>query len=130
MIKKFIAVIVVSIGLTGCGTIMSYIPSFKDSNQSASIINVRLAINDLDCAQTQAPQVTAIQRELTWFELYSTSRGRQTDVLTVIEPLQDTVTDMLKRVKDRDASVAYCQLKQRIMTAQAARAAEVILGRF
>ena len=117
--------------LSGCSTVVGWIPSFNDVNQSAKIIDVRQAVDSLDCARPQAVQVKRIVDELRWFELYSESNGiRNRDVIRVIKPMQETAGDFLKMVADKDGSRVYCDLKKRAMQEQAARAAGVILGRF
>ena len=117
--------------LAGCSTVVSWIPSFNDPNQSARITDVRLAVDSLDCARAQHPQALAIARELRWFELYSQTAGqRHQDVLRVIAPMQATVSEFVTRTQQQDASRVYCDLKKRAMQEQAARAAGVIQGRF
>ena len=117
--------------LSGCATVVSWIPSFNDANQSAKIVDVRQAVDSLDCARTQYIQVKRIQDELRWFELYSESNGiRNQDVIRIIKPMQATVSDFAKMVQDKDGSKVYCDLKKKAMQEQSARAAKVILGRF
>ena len=117
--------------LSGCATVISWIPSFNDPNQSQKIVDVRMAVDQLDCARAQHQQALTIQRELRWFELYSQSAGiRNQDVIRIIKPMQETVGEFVDRTKDRDASKVYCDLKKQAMQEQAARAAGVILGRF
>jgi len=130
MKNKLLIIFALSL-LTGCGTVKEWIPSFNDPNQSASIINVRLAVERLDCAQPQAQQVATIRNNLEWFELYSESAGwRHADVRRVIAPMRATVEDMYQRVTVKDGSKTYCEIKKSVMQEQAARAAGVILGRF
>ena len=117
--------------LSGCATVVGWIPSFNDTNQSQKIIDVRMAVDQLDCAKAQHHQALVIERELRWFELYSESAGvRNQDVIRIIKPMQETVSDFVKRTQQQDASRVYCDLKKRVMQEQAARAAGVILGRF
>ena len=117
--------------LSGCSTVVSWIPSFNDPNQSARITDVRLAVDSLDCARSQHVQALAIQRELRWFELYSQTAGlRHQDVLRVIAPMQATVAEFATRTQTQDASRVYCDIKKRVLQEQAARAAGVIQGRF
>lgn len=119
------------LALTGCATVKSWVPSFSDPNQSARIIDVRQSVHQLDCSQPHLPQALAIQRNLEWFHLYSQSKGwRQADVLRVIEPMEQTVAEFVKRSQAGQGSKFYCDTKKKIMEAQAARAAEAILGRF
>ena len=117
--------------LSGCATVVGWIPSFNDVNQSAKITDVRQAVDSLDCAKPQYVQVKRIQDELRWFELYSESAGiRNQDVIRIIKPMQATVGDFAKMVEYKDGSRVYCDLKKRAMQEQSARAASVILGRF
>ena len=128
--KNLIAILSL-VMLSGCATVVSWIPSFNDPNQSAKIIDVRMSVDQLDCAKPQHAQALVIERELRWFELYSQSAGvRNQDVIRVIKPMQETVSDFVKRTQQQDASRVYCDLKKRAMQEQAARAAGVILGRF
>ena len=128
--KSFVIAVAV-VMLTGCSTIVSKIPSFWDDNQSARIIDVRLRAEAVNCSEPQLPQIRQIAQDLRWFELYSQSKGlRQTDVLKLIKPMQETAGDWLKRSESGQGSTAYCTIKKRILTSQAARAAEVIQGRF
>jgi hypothetical protein len=128
--NKLIAILSI-IMLSGCASVISWIPSFNDVNQSQKIIDVRMAVDSLDCARAQHPQALIIQRELRWFELYSESKGiRNQDVIRVIKPMQATVGEFVTRTEKQDASRVYCDLKKRAMQEQAARAAGVILGRF
>ena len=117
--------------LSGCASIVSWIPSFNDVNQSQKIVDVRMAVDQLDCAKPHSVQVKRIQDELRWFELYSESAGiRNQDVIRIIKPMQGTVSDFARMVEHKDGSRVYCDLKKRAMQEQAARAAGVILGRF
>jgi hypothetical protein len=128
--KKLLAVLSLAL-LSGCANIVGLIPSFNDTNQSQKIIDVRMAVDSLDCAKAQHPQALAIQRELRWFELYSESAGiRNQDVIRIIKPMQATVGEFAQRTEKQDASRVYCDLKKKAMQEQAARAAGVILGRF
>jgi len=128
---KNLVVAVSLVMLSGCANIIGLIPSFNDPNQSQKITDVRMAVDQLDCARAQHQQALTIQRELRWFELYSQSAGiRNQDVIRIIKPMQETVSEFVDRTKVQDASKVYCDLKKRAMQEQAARAAGVILGRF
>ena len=117
--------------LTGCAAVVKYIPSFWDDNQSARIIDVRLRAESIDCGQPQLPQVRALAQDLRWFELYSQSKGlRQTDVLKLIQPMQDTVKEWQDRSQRQEGTKFYCETKKKIVVEQSKRAAEATLGRF
>lgn len=129
--KKYILTVFLAISLTGCATVKGWVPSFWDDNQSASIINTRLAVDRLDCGQPHLPQVVKIRDNLRWFELYSQSKGwQQADVLRIVGPLQQSVEDFYKRSQDNEGSQAYCEIKKKLLATQAETAAKAILGRF
>ena len=120
--------------LQGCAVALSsYIPSFWDDNQSHKIISVRLDIDRLDCRQPQAAQVAKLRDDLHWFRLYSESKGsRQSDVLKLTEPMEQTIEDWYKRVSAEGykENAIYCEMKRKVVAEQAARAAKAVLGRF
>ena len=128
--KRLITLLVLSLTLSGCASVMSLIPSFNDTNQSARIIDVRLRVEQINCDQPQLPQALQVQSDLRWFELYSDSKGRQTDVLKVIAPMQESVADWVKRSTDAQGSKGYCEIKKKLLQTQAKSAASAILGRF
>jgi hypothetical protein len=124
-------VLALALTLTGCATVKDWVPSFSDTNQSARIIDVRQSVSQLDCKQTHAPQVKKIKDNLDWFQLYSESKGwRQNDVLKLVKPMQETVDDFYKRSTEKQGSETYCEIKKKVMSTQAEKAASAILGRF
>jgi len=128
---KSILVSLMFVTLTGCSTMGSIVPSFWDDNQSAKITDVRFNVEKLDCTKPHLPQAEKIEMDILWFQLYSESKGwRQQDVLVLVKPLQDTVTDFVKRSKAGEGTETYCNIKKKIMQTQAKRASEAVLGRF
>jgi hypothetical protein len=128
--KKLVALLF-ALSLMGCASVMSFIPSFGDDNQSARITDVRLHIEQIDCDQPQLAQALRIQSDVLWFELYSESKGaRQSDVIRLVTPLQETVDDWVKRSREAQGSKGYCEIKKRLLQAQARAAGSAILGRF
>jgi len=129
--KRLITLLVLSLTLSGCASITSLIPSFWDPNQSARITDVRLRVDQINCELSQLPQALQIQNDLRWFELYSESKGsRQQDVIRVIQPMQESVTDWVKRSTDGQGSKTYCEIKKKLLQSQAKSAAAAIQGRF
>ena len=128
--KHVLAVAAFTLVLQGCA-LHSIIPSFWDDNQSAAMIDVRQSINQLNCAEPQAPQVKRIKDKLEWFDLYSESKGmQQNDVRALTKPMQETVDDFYKRSVDKEGSKVYCEAKKKILQTQASKAAEGVLGRW
>ena len=130
--KNFTAILVLVL-LSGCSTIQGWIPSFSDTNQSRSIVTVQARVAAIDCSKSQAAQVQMVLDEITWFTLYSDSKGRsQQDVLRLVEPMRATAQDWHKRVSAEGyrENTVYCQLKKSVLTEQSTRAAKAVLGRF
>jgi lipid A disaccharide synthetase len=124
---KLIATLLMVTVLAGCAVI----PSFWDDNQSSRIVDIQQQVVRIDCAGDQLAQAQAILSDIQWFELYSTSKGsRQSDVLRLLEPMKQTVTDWQKRSQDGGGSVVYCRIKKQLLEQQAATASRAVLGRF
>lgn len=132
-LKLLIAAAVI-MSLQGCAAVIAlqkHIPSFWDDNQSARIIDIRQQIHSINCLEPQLNQARAIEQNLQWFQLYSESKGqRQTDVLKLIKPMQDTVTEWRVRAERSEPSKIYCETKRSVLTTQSELAARAILGRF
>ena len=129
--KRLITLVLLTAVLSGCASITSLIPSFWDPNQSARITDVRLRVDQINCELSQLPQALQIQNDLRWFELYSESKGsRQQDVIRIIQPMQESVTDWVKRSTDAQGSKTYCEIKKKLLQTQAKSAAAAIQGRF
>ena len=129
--KQLIAILAVSLSVTGCASLQSMIPSFWDDNQSRAIVDVRQSVAQLDCEQEHAPQVKRIKDNIQWFELYSDSKGkRQQDVLKLVAPMKETVDDFYKRSTEKQGTKTYCEIKKKVMTLQSEKAASAVLGRF
>lgn len=125
---KIIASVILTVLLSGCTTLQSWVPSFWDDNQSAYIITARLSVERINCLEPQLTQVQVLAEDLRRFELYSEAKGSlQRDVLRVIEPMQTTVKEWQTR---KEGSRAYCEIKKKLLTQQAERASKVILGRW
>lgn len=127
---KIIATLIIAASLTGCSTIMEYVPSFWDDNQSQQIVTVRQMVHRIDCNQDQRPQAVELEKGIQWFQLYSESKGSlQKDVIRLVGPMHETSKDWLTRT-EKGSSRAYCEIKRKILIEQADRAAEAVLGRF
>ena len=125
---KIIASVILTVLLSGCTTLQSWVPSFWDDNQSAYIITARLTVERINCLEPQLTQVQVLAEDLRRFELYSEAKGSlQRDVLRVIEPMQSTVKEWQAR---KEGSRAYCEIKKKLLLQQAERASKVILGRW
>lgn len=129
--KRQLAILSLTVFLSGCASMAGVLPSFWDDNQSSKAIDIKIAVTDLDCNQPQNPQVKVIKRDLDWFVYYSEAKGYlQKDVLKLIEPLKETVNDFDKRTQEKDASVAYCNIKKKVLVEQTSIFAKGVLGRY
>lgn len=116
---------------TGCTSVQKMVPSFWDDNQSKSIVNVRMQIEQIDCSANQLTQIVPISNEIRWFQLYSESKGlRQHDVLAIVEPMKETVDAWIDHEHVKPNNEIFCTLKKEILTDQSSIAASAILGRF
>ena len=132
---KFVAVGATVLTLQGCAalsTVVDYIPSFWDDNQSAKIVDIRQSIASISCEPgTQKDDAEMLLYEIEWLKLYSESKGsRQKDVLAIVAPMEETAKDWADRSSKKEGSKTYCELKKKTLKLQASRAAEAILGRF
>lgn len=123
-------ILILALFISGCASITDMIPSFNDANQSKAIVDVQLRIADVDCSKPQLEQVARVKSSIDWFLLYSHSKARQADVIRLVEPMSATANDWYKRAADGKDNKVFCELKQRLMTAQADKAAKAIIGRF
>jgi len=126
--RKLIVVLALLV-TSGCASVQSWIPSFWDDNQSAKIVDVRLNIERVDCANA-LEGVTRVRDDLAWFALYSESKGAlNRDMIKLITPMQETVEEWHKRTV-AGSSKTYCELKKSVMRQQAQRVASAVLGRW
>lgn len=127
MIKNSLIVALVFL-LSGCATVERWIPSFWDDNQSQIIVTARLYAEQINCADTQLPQIQRVDQELRRFQIYSTAKGTlQKDVLRVVEPMKSTAQEWVTR---GEGSKTYCEIKKKLLIQQGDRATRVILGRW
>jgi len=123
--KTIILSIAISIFITSCAGI----PSRWDPNQSARFTDVAQSIQNLNCEAPHLPQVNTIRYHLQWFELYSQSRNHQ-DMLLLISPLSETLTEFNTRASTEGSSVGYCEIKKEILIEQTTAAHRAIQRRF
>lgn len=123
------ALFLVAFGLSGCSSIVDRIPSRWDPNQSISITNIQQTTRHLDCKADLKPQITVLQNQIEWFEIYSQTKGTK-DVLNLISTLSDTTKELADRVSAGEVSPVYCNLKKKILVEQANIVADTVQWRF
>ena len=115
--------------LTGCASIMEYIPSSWDVNQAKVITDIQLQVRHFDCKADLAPQVNKLAQDVEWFDIYSQTKPTR-DINKLTGTIKDTVKELQERVAKGPVSPLYCDLKKKIIQQQADILAKSVQGRF
>jgi hypothetical protein len=115
--------------LTGCSTLMEYIPSSWDVNQAKVITDIQQQVRHFDCKTDLAPQVNQLAKEVEWFDIYSQTKPTR-DINKLTGVIKDTVKELQDRVAKGPVSPLYCDLKKKIIQQQADILAKSVQGRF
>lgn len=126
--KKLIAVLAL-VSLTGCANIMEMIPSRWDVNQSKSVTDIQQQAKRFDCKGDQAAQITALDKDVEWFVIYSQTKPTR-DITKLTDTLQKTIGEYKDRLKTGPVSPLYCDLKRKIIIQQTEILAASVQGRF
>lgn len=126
--KKLIAVLAF-LSLTGCSTIMEWIPSSWDVNQAKSITDIQQQAVRFDCKGDQIAQINSLDLNVEWFVIYSKTKPTR-DIIKLTDTLQKTVKEYQDRLKTGPVSPLYCDLKRKIIIQQADILAGSVQGRF
>jgi PBP1b-binding outer membrane lipoprotein LpoB len=126
---KKILVLCAFFALTGCASIMEYIPSGWDVNQAKSITDIQQQVRHFDCKADLAPQVNQLARNVEWFDIYSQTKPTR-DIAKLTGTITDTVKELQERAAKGPVSPLYCDLKKRIIQQQADILAKSVQGRF
>lgn len=126
MFKKTYLLLTV-LALSGCSDLR--IPSRWDYNQSMSITSIQQFTRHLDCAAPLVGQVTVLQNQIEWFQIYSETKGTK-DVQELMSTLSETTNELAARASKGDVSAVYCNMKKKILIEQANIVGEAIQWRF
>ena len=126
---KKLATLLIIISLTGCASIMEYIPSSWDANQAKSITDIQQQTRHFDCKADLVPQVKQLAKEVEWFDIYSQTKPTR-DINKLTGVMKDTVKELQERVNKGPVSPLYCDLKKKIIQQQADILAKSVQGRF
>jgi len=126
--KKLIAILAL-ISLTGCASIMEYIPSSWDVNQAKVITDIQQQSRNFDCKADLAPQIKRLSQDVEWFDIYSQTKPTR-DINKLTGTIKDTVKELQERVAKGPVSPLYCDLKKKIIQQQADILAKSVQGRF
>jgi PBP1b-binding outer membrane lipoprotein LpoB len=117
------------VALSGCASIMEYIPSSWDVNQAKVITDIQQQVRHFDCKADLAPQVNQLARNVEWFDIYSQTKPTR-DINKLTGTIKDTVKELQERVAKGPVSPLYCDLKKKIIQQQADILAKSVQGRF
>jgi PBP1b-binding outer membrane lipoprotein LpoB len=126
---KKLLVVCAFFALTGCASIMEYIPSSWDVNQARVITDIQLQARHFDCKADLAPQVNKLAQDVEWFDIYSQTKPTR-DINKLTGTIKDTVKELQERVAKGPVSPLYCDLKKKIIQQQADILAKSVQGRF
>ena len=126
--KKLILILAVA-GLTGCSTIMDYIPSRWDVNQAKVATDIQQQARQFDCKANQAEQLAGLQKNIEWFDLYAKTKPTR-DVAKLTAPMTNTVKEFQDRVAKGPVSPLYCDMKRKLFIQQADIIGGAVQGRF
>lgn len=126
---KRLLLILALVSLTGCASIMEYIPSSWDANQAKVITDIQQQVKHFDCRADLKPQVEQLARDVEWFDIYAKTKPTR-DIAKLTGTITDTVTELKDRVAKGPVSPLYCDLKKKIIQQQADILAKSVQGRF
>jgi hypothetical protein len=126
--KRLIAVIAF-LSLTGCASIMEYIPSSWDVNQAKVITDIQQQSRNFDCKADLAPQIKRLSLDVEWFDIYSKTKPTR-DIAKLNGTLTNTVKELQERAAKCPVSPLYCDLKLKIIQQQSDILAKSVQGRF
>ena len=126
--KKLFLILAV-VGLSGCASIMEYIPSGWDVNQARVITDIQQRARHFDCKADLAPQVDKLALDVEWFDIYAKTKPTR-DIAKLTGTITDTVKELQDRVAKGPVSPLYCDLEKKIIQQQADILAKSVQGRF
>ena len=126
---KRLLVVLAFLSLTGCSTIMEYIPSSWDVNQAKVITDIQQQSRNFDCKADLAPQVKRLAQDVEWFDIYSKTKPTR-DIAKLTGTITTTVKEFQERVAKGPVSPLYCDLKMKVIRQQADILAGSVQGRF
>ena len=126
---KKLLVVLTFLSLTGCASIMEYIPSGWDVNQAKVITDIQLQVNHFDCKGDQVAQVNALALNVEWFDIYAKTKPTR-DIAKLTRTMDKTIQEYQDRLKTGPVSPLYCDLKKKIIQQQSDILAGSVQGRF
>ena len=126
--KKLLLILAV-VSLSGCASLMEYIPSSWDVNQAKIITDIQVQARHFDCKGDQAAQLNALSLNVEWFDIYAKSKPTR-DIAKLTGTVTATVKEYQDRLKTGPVSPMYCDIKLKIIKQQTDILAGSVQGRF
>jgi uncharacterized protein YceK len=126
---KKLLIVLAFLSLTGCASVMEYIPSSWDVNQARVITDIQLQARHIDCKADLVPQVDQLAKDVEWFDIYAKTKPTR-DIAKLTGTITSTVAELQERVAKGPVSALYCDLKKKIIQQQADILARSVQGRF
>ena len=126
---KRLLVVLAFLSLTGCASIMEYIPSSWDVNQAKVITDIQQQSRNFDCKADLAPQVKRLAQDVEWFDIYAKTKPTR-DIAKLTGTITTTVKEFQERVSKGPVSPIYCDLKIKVIRQQSDILAKSVQGRF
>lgn len=105
--------------LSACSTV----PSFYDDNESLLAVDVRMAVNELNCTgQSVADETAYLKWSIDRLAMYSESK-KSTDVYPLVIKMKETTNGI-------ETSPTICSLKKKVLDKQSADIANAVMRRF
>lgn len=126
---KTLVAVCALVTLSGCASVMEYIPSSWDANQARVITDIQQQARHIDCKSDLAPQVNQLAKDVEWFDIYAKTKPTR-DIAKLTDTMDKTVQEYQERLKTGPVSLLYCDLKVKIIKQQADILAKSVQGRF
>jgi len=126
---KKLLVVFVFLSLTGCASILEYIPSRWDVNQAKVITDIQQQARRFDCKGDQAAQINELAKSVEWFDIYAKTKPTR-DIAKLTGTMDKTIQEYQERLKIAPVSPLYCEIKKKIIQQQADILAGSVQGRF
>ena len=126
---KKILVVLSLVMLTGCSTVMEWMPSRWDVNQAKVITDIQQQTRHFDCKADQVAQLNELAKSIEWFDIYSKTKPTR-DISKLNATIISTIQEYQECLKKGPVSPLYCDLKLKLLKQQADILAGSVQGRF
>ena len=126
---KKVLVVLSLVMLTGCSTVMEWMPSRWDVNQAKVITDIQQQTRHFDCKADQVAQLNELAKSIEWFDIYSKTKPTR-DISKLNATIISTIQEYQERLKRGPVSPLYCDLKLKLLKQQADILAGSVQGRF